>query len=122
MKSDMLKSMFFRQQECMEMLRLRDILPEYPIDLKTKPGQRLIKENIFNTVEELCEASFTLKNRVHRVTDADALDFKHYVEELGDAMAYFMEVCILSGISADQLFDEYCRKNAIVKKRLEDGY
>lgn len=106
----------------MSMLVEHDKLPEYPVDLTTKPGQRLIKECVWNMVEELAEASFTLKNRQHKLSDDTDLDFPHYLEELGDAFAFFLEVCILSGITAEQLYEEYSRKNAAVKKRLQDGY
>ena len=43
-------------------------------------------------------------------------------EELGDALAYFIEICIFAGISPVELYEEYCRKNAIVQKRVKDGY
>lgn len=119
---DKLKDIFARQEEFMELLRQADKMPEWPVDLTTKPGQRLIKETIFNLCEELFEASFTLKNRMHRVTDAREIDYNHYREELGDALAYFIEVCIMSGISPEELYEEYCRKNAIVKERLQKGY
>jgi NTP pyrophosphatase (non-canonical NTP hydrolase) len=97
-------------------------MPEYPIDLTTKQGQRFIRETILNMIEELMEASFCLRNKMHKLTDDKELDFEHYREELGDAFAYFIEVCILSGISADDLYGEYSRKNQIVKQRILDGY
>lgn len=120
--TDQLDEMFARQIAFMEDLREADKLPEFPVDLTTKPGQRIIKEAIFNMIEELAEASFTLKNRVHRVTDDKTLDFNHYKEELGDALAYFLEVCIMSGIAPSELYDEYCRKNQVVADRLKNGY
>lgn len=119
---DMLEDSFNRQIEFMEELRVNDKLPEWPIDLTTKPGQRLIKETIFNLCEELFEASFTLKNRMHKLSDDRSVDVDHFKEELGDAFAYFMEVCILSGISANELHEEYKRKNKIVFERLRNGY
>ncbi len=119
---DKLDRMFQLQKEFMELLVLNDKMPEYPVDMTSKPGQRLIKETMFNMCEELFEASFTLKNRTHRMTDARLIDMDHYREELGDAFAYFMEVLILSGVSPEELFIEYVRKNAIVKQRLENGY
>lgn len=122
MAEDMLDEMFRRQTEFMELLRQNDKMPEWPVDMTSKPGQRLIKETIFNLCEELFEASFTLKNRTHRLTDARLVDMDHYKEELGDAIAYFMEVVIMSGFSPKELFDEYCRKNQIVKDRLQKGY
>jgi hypothetical protein len=106
----------------MELLKDNDKMPEWPIDITSKPGQRLIKETLFNMIEELAEASFTLKNRMHRLTDARVLDVEHYKEELGDALAFFMEACILSGISPQDLYNEYCRKNEVVVNRLKNGY
>jgi len=119
---DKLGDMFRRQEEFMQMLKDADKLPEWPIDITQKNGQRMIKEIIWNMVEEVAEASFILKNRQHRFTDHQDVDFAHFREELGDALAYFIEICIMSGISSDELFEEYCRKNALVKKRARDGY
>lgn len=113
----------FRRQECtMEELRLRDKCPEWPLDITTKGAQRLIKENIFNACEELFEASYTLKNKAHRQTDVRVIDRAHYVEELGDALAFFLEVCIFSGITPQELYEEFCRKNALVIERIKAGY
>lgn len=119
---DSLEDMFRRQECTMEELRLRDKCPEWPLDITTKPAQRLIKENIFNACEELFEASYTLKNKAHRQTDVRVIDRAHYVEELGDALAFFLEVCIFSGITPEELYGEFCRKNALVIKRIQEGY
>lgn len=121
-ENDMLETMWRLQTEFMEELKENDKMPEWPVDLTSKFGQRLVKETIFNMIEEIMEASYTLKNRMHRVTDARAIDMEHFQEEVGDAFAYFMEVCILAGITPVQLFREYKRKNAAVRQRLKDGY
>ena len=118
----MLFDMFERQSKFMELLKDNDKMPEWPIDITSKPGQRLIRETLLNMIEELMEASFCLRNKMHRVTDVRVIDVEHYKEELGDALAFFMEICILSGISPQDMYDEYCKKNAIVVKRLKDGY
>lgn len=119
---DRLCDMFDRQESFMRILVQADKMPEYPIDLTSKYGQRQIKEMTWNLVEELAEAMFTLKNRMHRFTDHQDVDFEHFREELGDALAYFLEICIFSDISPQELYDEYCRKNAIVKRRAQEGY
>lgn len=122
MSTDKLEQMFEMQKSFMDELYRNDKLPEYPVDLRTKNGQRLIKEQIFNMIEELAEASFTLKNRTHKLSDDRSFDLDHYKEELGDAFAYFMEVCILSGITHAELYEEYKRKNSIVFDRIRNGY
>ena len=119
---DMFEDMFERQRKFMELLKDHDKCPEFPIDITGKAGQRLIRENLLNMIEELMEASFCLRNKMHRLTDVRVLDFDHYKEELGDAFAFFMEVCLLSGITPQDMYEEYCRKNAVVTKRVEDGY
>ncbi|MHB8407797.1 MAG: dUTP diphosphatase [Acidiferrobacterales bacterium] len=120
--ADQLDEAFQRQTEFMQLLRDADKMPEWPVDLTSKPGQRLLKEVMLNLIEELMEASFTLKNRTHRITDARQIDIDHFREELGDTFAYFMEICILAGFGPEELFKEYCRKNQIVRQRLENGY
>jgi hypothetical protein len=120
--NDMLRDSFNRQAVFMELLREADRMPEWPVDMTSKAGQRLVRETTLNMIEELMEAIFTLRNKMHRITDVRVLDFEHYVEELGDAYAFFIEICHLSGISPEMLHTEYCRKNAVVKERLVKGY
>lgn len=117
-----LEKAFVLQREFMDMLVEHDRLPEFPVDLTTKPGQRLIKETAFNCIAELMEATVVLKNKMHRLSEETEVDFPHYREELGDAYAFFMEICILSGITPQELHDEFIRKNCIVRNRLLGGY
>lgn len=119
---DRLEQIFIKQKELMDALVNGERLPSYPIDITTKYGQRQIKELTWAMVEEMAEASYILKNRSHRFTDHRDVDFAHFKEELGDALAYFIEICIFAGISPQELFEEYCVKNAVVKKRVQEGY
>ena len=119
---DRLGDMFERQKQLMQLLIDHDKLPEHPIDITSKMGQRQIKELTWAMVEEMAEASYILKNRSHRFTDATDVDFAHFKEELADALAYFIEICVFAGIGPDELFAEYCAKNALVKDRVKQGY
>jgi NTP pyrophosphatase (non-canonical NTP hydrolase) len=119
---DMLEQIFQKQAELMDKLIMADKLPEAPIDVTSKHGQRLIKELIWAQVEEMAEASFILKNRTHRFTDHTDVDFEHFTEELADSLAYFIEICIFVGIGPRDLFQKYAAKNAVVQKRVKDGY
>lgn len=120
--SDRLERAFLLQAEFMDMLVEHDRFPEYPVDLTTKPGQRFAKECTFNCIAELMEATVVLKNKMHRLSEEAEVDTPHYREELGDAFAFFMELCIVSGMTADDLYEEFRRKNSIVRQRLRDGY
>lgn len=120
--SDKMDRAFALQREYMDMLVEHDRFPEYPVDLRTKPGQRFVKECTFNCIAELMEATVELKNKVHRLSDATEVDLEHYREELGDAFAFFLELCIISGLGAEDLYEEFWRKNSVVKRRLQEGY
>ena len=119
---DKLDDMFDRQRELMDKLITADKLPEYPVDITSKYGQRQIKELTFAMIEEMTEGTYILKNRSHRFTDHTDVDFAHFREELGDALAYFIEICVFAGISPTELYEEYCNKNLVVKQRVSDGY
>jgi NTP pyrophosphatase (non-canonical NTP hydrolase) len=119
---DRLEEAFNRQKKLMDTLIDSDKLPEYPVDITSKYGQRQIKELTFAMIEEMTEGTYILKNRSHRFTDHKDVDFEHFKEELGDALAYFIEICVFAGITPQELFEEYCRKNAVVQKRVKDGY
>jgi hypothetical protein len=120
--TDRLDEIFARQRALMDRLIAADKLPEYPIDITSKYGQRQIRELTWALVEEMAEAVILLKNHVHHFTDRTSVDFVHFREELGDALAYFVEICVFAGIGPQELFDEYCKKNAVVQDRVRTGY
>ena len=117
-----LKKVFKLQETFMRRLHDRGKFADWPVDLTTKSGQAIVKQIIFDAVAELFEASFTLKNRQHRITNDTVVDLPYFKEELSDAFAFFVELCIVCGISADEIVAEYVRKNKIVTERLENGY
>lgn len=119
---DKLEEIFKDQEEFMELLEEDDRLPPWPIDLTTKQGQRMIKEIAGELHGEIWEATYTLKNKMHRVTDDRSFDRDHYKEEIGDALAYLIEMCIMSGITSDELYEQYKKKNKIVRERFRNGY
>ena len=120
--SDRLAEIFVRQRTFMDALREHDKFPEFPVDMTTKQGQRLVGECSWNLIKELAEANVTLKNKMHRLTEASDFDREHYVEELVDTLSFFIELCIMSDIGADELHSGYVKKNAEVHRRLEEGY
>lgn len=120
---DKLEEMWKQQREFMEFLQERRDFPQFPVDMRTKPGQKLLKAITHECMHELFEANQALKNsKDHRVTNVNEFSREHYVEELCDALHYFFEIAILSGISLDELYDAYMKKGEINVDRIENGY
>jgi dimeric dUTPase (all-alpha-NTP-PPase superfamily) len=44
------------------------------------------------------------------------------VEEMVDAFNYFFSLLVLTGVSAEELYEMYCHKDKIIHKRLKDDY
>ncbi len=114
---DMLREAFCRQAGFMGMLQEDGRFPQWPIDLSTKENQRLLQGFLWDTVREITEASAELRNRPHRVRE-EGFDRAAFLEEMGDAFAFFMEDLLLAGFSADDLYKEYLRKNRLVREAL----
>lgn len=94
---------------------------DVPVDIDSPAGQARLKDFAWRVTEELGEAMNCLKNKpwkqTHMLTDRN-----HYEEELADAFHFFVELCILSGINANKLFDLYFRKNQVNQFRQRSNY
>jgi len=120
---DKLQEMWDQQKKFMELLQDRRDFPKFPVDMTTKPGQKLLKGITHECMHELFEANQTLRNsKDHRVTDVNDFNREHYVEELVDALHYFFEIAILSGVTMDELYDAYMKKGQVNVERIEGGY
>jgi hypothetical protein len=80
-----------------------------------------MKDLAYRVVEELSEATNTLKNKPWKQTFV-ATDVPHFHEELADAFHFFVELLITAGISAEDLFKLYFLKNAVNQFRQESKY
>jgi len=93
------------------------------LDLSKKEDQQICRDVALRGVEEMFEALQHLKNwKPHRVTDISGFDREKFLEEMVDAFNYFFSLLIMAGFDDLDLFKEYCRKDKIIHKRLEDGY
>lgn len=123
MSEDRLKQMFDQQDAFMRLLQEKRKFPDYPVDITSKDGQRIIKEYSHECMHELFEAIHMLRNsKSHRATDVREFDRAKYLEELVDAMHYFLEVCILSGVTPDELHEAYIGKGETNITRIVSGY
>lgn len=123
---DKLEAIFQRQRELLEKFHeieeSNGLLPDpnIPVNLGTHQGQAVIKSRAWNVTEELAEAMNELKNRPWK-QKTYPVDLDKYYEEIVDALHFFVELCILSGLSAQDLFDWYMGKAAVNTQRQELG-
>lgn len=123
MSDDRLIEMFVQQDAFMRLLQERRTFPDYPVDITSKDGQRVIKEYSHECMHELFEAIHMLRNsKSHRATDVREFDRAKYIEELVDAMHYFVEICLLSGVTPDELHKAYIEKGETNTSRIVNGY
>ena len=123
--ADHLNEMFKLREAFMLALAKKNphVLQQWPIDISNKASQQIVRDTVLKGVEEMFESLSCLKNwKPHRQTVISEFDKDHFLEEFVDAMNYFISVLIMMGISQDELFDAYCRKDAIIHNRLKDGY
>lgn len=125
MSTDKLNEMFELQQQFMHMLcdRFEGYYPAWPIDVKKKESQTLLRDVTLKGVEEMFEALQELKNaKSHRQTDVPDLDRDAFLEENVDALKYFFTTLMLVGITPDELYTAYVKKHQKICKRLQEGY
>lgn len=125
---DRLDLIFERQGELLDKYReieeaaLPCIVPdELPVDYDTRHGQHQIKERLFNCIIEIAETIDCMKNKAWKQSMVET-DINHLKEEMADALHFYVEACILIGISAQELTDLYLRKNAVNQFRQRSNY
>lgn len=90
-------------------------------DLDSRYVQWRIKDLAYRTVEELSEATNTLKNKPWKTSEV-ATDRMHFYEELIDALHFFIELCETAGLDAKTVALLYLKKNEVNKFRQRSGY
>ena len=120
---DKLQEMWEQQLDFMKLLQNKRNFPEFPVDVFSKSGQKFLKGITHECMHELFEANMMLKNsKDHRETEVSEFDRDSYVEELVDALHYFFEIAISSGISMNELHEAYMKKGKINVDRIKNGY
>lgn len=99
------------------------VLQKWPVDITSKDGQQAIRDNVLKGVEEMFEALQHLKNwKPHRASEVKDFDQDAFLEEYVDAFNFFLAVPIMLGISADELFEAYLKKDVVIHERIKRGY
>lgn len=124
---DMLQSIFDKQKSLMEkyhhiekdngLLQTEDC----PVNMNDPKGQARLKDFAWRITEEIGEAMNCLKNKPWKQSHMET-DVTHYQEELIDGLHFFVELLILSGMDAEDVFNMYCRKNEVNKFRQRSKY
>lgn len=126
-EGDKLEVIFNRQLELME--KYHKIEKEngllqtgkVPVDMDSSMGQARLKDFAWRITEEIGEAMNTLKNKPWKQTQMET-DVTHYLEEIVDAFHFFIELCILSGFTAESLTAIYLKKSLVNKFRQRSAY
>jgi len=124
-ESDQLHEMFRLRQEFMDKMKEvhPSVYPPWPVDLSEKKSQQAIRDVALKGVEEMFEALGHLKNwKPHRRTEIRQFDKDKFLEEVVDAFNYFFSLLVLTGTSADDLFEAYRKKDRIIHQRLNGDY
>ena len=97
--------------------------PAWPVDISKKESQQVLRDTAPKGVEEMFEALQHLKNwKPHRDTEIVDFNSEEFLEEVVDAFNYFLSVLVLVGVSEEEFFDAYKKKDKIIRDRLSDGY
>ena len=121
---DRLDHIFELQESFMEVLSdNKEKLPEWPVDPSDKKAQQFIRDIIHRGTEEAFEALLHLKNwKPHKHTEVKEFNRDAFLEEMVDDFTYKLEVLILMGFSAEDLFDAFSAKNRKNVARAKGDY
>ena len=120
-----LEAMFNLRKEFIERLEkeIPGSYPAIPVDLRSKPGQKLCRDLALKGVEEMFEALQHLKNwKDHKLTETPDVDGDEYLEEIVDAFNYFFSLIIASGFTHEDLYNAYIKKDRKIHERLTNKY
>jgi len=95
--AEMLPMIFLKQEQLMTRYRDIEKLPDWPVSLHTHSGQKVLKDFAWRTVEELTESYEAWFKHKHREEGE-----VHALEELADAMHFFVELCLFAGVGVHQ--------------------
>ncbi|HET7713102.1 MAG TPA: hypothetical protein VFK94_00930 [Patescibacteria group bacterium] len=124
-EGDKLENIFDRQrtlEDTYESIEAENGFPHPPSASLDDPRlQWFLKDAAYRVVEELSEATNTLKNKPWKsspvVTDED-----HFYEEVADAFHFFIRFCIYAGLDAEKLYKLYFKKSEVNIFRQESKY
>jgi dimeric dUTPase (all-alpha-NTP-PPase superfamily) len=125
MENDKLDVMLAMREEFMTALAAKNkaIIQKWPVDIKEKSSQQTVRDTLLKGVEEIFESLAEFRNwKNHRQTENVSFNREKFLEEYVDAFNYFLAALVMMGIDSKELFDAYVKKDAVIHKRIIDGY
>ena len=122
---DKLELMFELREEFMKAIAQAnpEIYPTWPVELTDKKSQQVLRDTALKGVEEMFEALQHLKNwKPHKKTEVSEFNREEFLEEIVDAFNYFLSLLVLTGVTSDELFQSYVKKDGKIHERLKNGY
>jgi len=123
--SDKLHEMFQLRKEFMSTLKEKypTSYPDWPVDITKKRSQKAMRATALKGVEEMFEALQHLKNwKSHKRKGDSTFDREEFLEEMVDAFNYFFAMLIMLGVTPDEFFDAFTKKNVKIHQRIKDNY
>ena len=120
-----LKSMFEMREAFMRSLAAARpaVLQEWPLDVSQKKSQQVVRDTVLKGVEEMFESLQHVRGwKPHRLTEVTEFDRDAFLEEYVDAFNYFLSVLVMLGVTPEEFYEAYVKKDATIHARLESGY
>ena len=122
---DKLDNIFQLRESFMHLLqdKYKETYPQWPLNISEKQSQVVLRETALKGVEEMFEALGHLKNwKPHRDTDIPDVNKDEFLEEIVDSFNYFFSLIILCGVSQEEFFNAFNKKDRIIRDRIKNGY
>lgn len=123
---DMLIAIFNKQKALEEKYNAIEkkngaLVPDLPLNLHTFEGQTRMRDLIHRITAEIYEADNCLRNKAWKTTHI-ATDTEHFWEEMIDGLHFYVQMFIEGGLTAEDVYNLYCRKNDVNKFRIRSNY
>lgn len=99
------------------------VLQSWPVDISRKESQQVVRDTVLKGVEEMFESLAHIRGwKPHRLTEINEFDRESFLEEYVDAFNYFLSVLVMLGVTPEEFFEAYTKKDNIIHDRLKGDY
>lgn len=91
-------------------------------NLHTSLGNEMIYKMITAAIQELAESIQVMKNWKDWKLSEIPTDVEHFKEEMVDALHFFIEALVFSGVTPEELYELYFKKHKVNQFRQKTNY